>query len=555
MKHLNLSGYSCRPSRQAVSSSSSAGRKNGYSAGAWQIYPLKKIVFTMGEYWSRRVTSFAALLVTPLAVFSAADVPPTKPNIVFILADDLGWADLGCYGSTFYETPNLDRLAQQGIRFTDAYAACSVCSPTRASIMTGKYPARLHLTDWLPGRGDGPAQKLKRPQIQQSLPMEEGTIANALKAAGYQTAFIGKWHLGEAPETWPEHRGFDLNIGGCGHGHPPSYFSPYRFPNLADGPRGEYLNDRLTEEALRFIERSKDKPFFLYLPHYAVHNPMQAKAEVIAKYKVKAASRPAIGPEFITDNGRQVRQVQNHPIYAAMVESLDESVGRVLSKLTELGLDKNTVVIFTSDNGGLSTSEGTPTSNLPLRGGKGWPYEGGVREPLLVKWPGVIPSDSVSREPMISTDYFPTLLEIAGLPAQPERHLDGQSFVSALKGDSLSERPLFWHYPHYSNQGGAPNGAVRVGNFKLIEWYEDMRVELYNLNDDLGEHHDLAVSMPEKTAALRSLLHNWRTQVKAQMPTLNLSYDPNFKPTGQKKKSPSAAVEAVIQPPLALIDD
>ena len=475
--------------------------------------------------------------MAPLVLLQAGEpaAQSKKPNIVFILADDLGWADLGCYGSTFHETPNLDKLAGQGMRFTDAYAACAVCSPTRASIVTGKYPARLHITDWIPGRGEKPEQKLKQPDFQQFLPTDEFTIAKVLKAGGYRTAFIGKWHLGESPSCWPEHQGFDLNIAGCGHGQPPSYFSPYGFPNLTDGPKGEYLNERLTDEALKFIERSKDKPFFLYLPHYAVHTPLQSKAAVIEKYKKKASSLPACGPETFMDNGRKVRQVQNHPVYAAMVESLDESVGRIMDKLTELGLDKNTIVIFTSDNGGLSTSEGSPTSNLPLRGGKGWPYEGGVREPLLVRWPGVTKPGSVCGEPMISTDYFPTFLGMAGFPIHPEGELDGLSLVPVLEGKAIPERPLFWHYPHYSNQGGSPNGVVRLGDYKLIEWYEDMRTELYNLKDDPGEHHDLAASMPGKVDQLRNLLHDWREEVNAQMPSPNPDYNSGEKKSGGKK--------------------
>ena len=488
----------------------------------------------------RSLPLVAILLANSMASLHSG-VSETKPNIVFILADDLGWADLGCYGSTFYETPNLDKLASQGMRFTDAYAACSVCSPTRASIVTGKYPARLHITEWLPGGGDKPAHLLKQPDFQQYLPPDEFTIAKALKEGGYRTAFIGKWHLGESPSCWPEHQGFDLNIAGCGHGHPPSYFSPYDFPNLTDGPKGEYLNDRLTDEALKFIDSAKGKPFFLYLPHYAVHMPLQAKAAVIEKYKVKAAASPASGPETIMDNGSKVRQVQNHPVYAAMAESLDESVGRIMDKLAALGLDKNTIVIFTSDNGGLST-EKAPTSNLPLRAGKGWPYEGGVREPLLVRWPGVIQPGSASSAPMISTDYFPTLLEMAGLPLHPEEHYDGISIVPALKGWRVASRPLFWHYPHYSNQGGSPNGAVRLGEFKLIEWYEDMRTELYNLKDDPGEQHNLASALPEKTTELRNLLHDWRTEVKAQMPEPNPDYNPGVKPPSKEAKEKTAIV-------------
>lgn len=461
----------------------------------------------------------------------------TRTNVVFILADDLGWADTGCYGSTFYQTPNLDRLAKQGMRFTDAYAACNVCTPTRASIMTGKFPARLHITDWLPGRPNRPDQKLNRPKFQMFLPLEEVTLAEALKEGGYQTAFIGKWHLGESTNYWPEHQGFDCNIGGCSLGHPPSYFSPYHIPNLSDGPKGEYLNKRLTDEALRFLESAakNEHPFLLYFAHYAVHTPLQARSEVVEKYQEKAGKLPSTTPEFLTDHGRRVRQVQNHPVYGAMVDSLDESVGRVLNKLKELGMETNTIVIFTSDNGGLSTAEGTPTSNLPLRTGKGWGYEGGVREPLIIRWPGVTESGSVSRGQVISTDYYPTILQMLGLPLRPRQHMDGESIVPLLKGGVLSERPLFWHYPHYSNQGGSPHGAVRLGDYKLIEWYEDMRVELYNLKDDAGEHHDLTGENPSKARELVKLLHDWRRQVKAQMPTPNPNYKADAPSSGAKK--------------------
>jgi arylsulfatase A-like enzyme len=449
-----------------------------------------------------------------------------RPNIIFILADDLGWRDLGCYGSRFYETPHLDRLAAQGMRFTDAYAACNVCSPTRASILCGKYPARLHLTDWLPGRTDRPEQKLKRPPMLGHLPLEEVTIAEALREGGYATAFIGKWHLGNE-NFFPERQGFGVNIGGCDKGHPPSYFSPYQIPRLPDGPKGEYLTDRLTQEAVHFIEGAKTRPFFLYLSHYAVHNPQQAKPALVEKYRTKLAKLPpAAGPEFITDRGRRVRQIQNQPVYAAMLQSLDESVGRIVATLVALQLDQNTIVVFTSDNGGLSTSEGTPTSNLPLRMGKGWNYEGGVREPLLVQWPGVTPAGSICREPIISTDYYPTFLEMAALPARPRQHVDGVSFGALLRGGTRAERPFFWHYPHYSNQGGGPGGAMRLGDFKLIEWFEDSRVELFNVREDEGEQHDLASQLPDKVALLRQRLQNWRKEVGAQMMTPNPGYKP-----------------------------
>ncbi|NDG70896.1 MAG: DUF4976 domain-containing protein [Proteobacteria bacterium] len=465
------------------------------------------------------------LLAACLLVASAglhASPAKEKPNIVFILVDDLGWADLGCYGSSFYETPNLDRLAKEGMRFTDAYAAAPVCSPTRASILTGKYPARLGITDWLPGRKDQPFQKLKRTELKSFLPLEENTLAEAFRDGGYKTAFFGKWHLGDSPEHWPEHQGFDLNLGGCEKGTPPSYFSPYKLPNLPDGPEGEYLTDRLTSETIRFIEQHHEKPFLVYLSHYAVHTPLQAKAALLEKYKAKAAKlSEGESPELISDNGHALRQVQNRPDYAAMVENLDENVGRILKKLIELKLDKNTIVIFTSDNGGLSTAEGSPTSNMPLRAGKGWPYEGGVREPLLVKWPGTTRPGRVCSKPVASPDFFPTLLAMADLPPLPQQHLDGTSFVPELKGADSPERPIFWHYPHYSNQGGSPYGAVRLGDFKLVEWYEDKRVELYDLQNDLGEKHDLATEKPEKAAALLAQLHDWRKSVNAQMPTDN----------------------------------
>lgn len=481
------------------------------------------------------------LLVHPL--LRAADLAnvAVKPNIVFILADDLGWSDLGCYGSKFYETPNIDRLAREGGRFTQAYTASSVCSPTRAAILTGKHPARLHLTDWLPGRPDRPDQKLRRPDIQDFLPLEEFTVAEALKESGYRTGFIGKWHLGESAAYHPEHQGFDLNIGGCKLGHPPSYFSPYGIPTITDGPKGEYLTERLTDEAEKFIEQSVQakEPFFLYLSHYAPHNPLQGKPELVAKYEAKAAQMPAADrPEFTTDRGHKTRQVQNNAAFAAMVESLDDSVGRVLAKLKDLGIEGNTLVIFTSDNGGISTAEEWPTSNYPLRAGKGWPYEGGVRVPFIARWPGVVRPDSTSNERVNSMDFYPTFLQVAGVPMRPEQHLDGGSLMTVLQGGALPERPIFWHYPHYSNQGGDPDSAVRVGDFKLVEYIEDNTVELYNLKDDPGERNDLAQAMPEKTDELRHLLHQWRFDVAAQMPSPNPNYDPNWQPTQQKKPAP-----------------
>jgi len=452
-----------------------------------------------------------------------AAAKPQLPNVIFILADDLGWKDLGCYGSTFYETPNLDSLAKRGMRFTDAYAACCVCSPTRASILTGKYPARLHLTDWLPGKKDSPELKLNRAPLIDHLPLEQTTFATRLQKQGYKTAFMGKWHLG-SKEYFPEHHGFDINIAGCGRGSPPSYFSPYGIPTLKDGPPGEYLTDRLTDEAVNFLKAQTNGPFLLYLSHYAVHVPLQAKPEKMEKYKAKAAALPKVEPEFARLQGGRMRLIQNHAVYASMIESLDESIGRVLKQLDDSGLATNTIVIFTSDNGGLSTAEGSPTSNYPLKAGKGWAYEGGVREPLLVAWPGQTKPGSVCAEPIISTDYFETILQWANVSSQ--QPTDGRSLIPLLKGGHPSQRALFWHYPHYSNQGGRPYGAIRDGDFKLIEWYEDMRVELYNLRKDISEQLDVSAQMPEKVSELRDKLHAWRKSVDAATPTPNPNYSP-----------------------------
>jgi len=476
------------------------------------------------SWFSRSIITGIAGWLLAVSVAHAAD----RPNILFFLVDDLGDMDIGANNpKTFYATPNIDRLAKEGMRFTDAYAACNVCSPTRAAIMTGKYPPRVNITDWLAGRGDRPDQKLKVPKLAEGLALEEFTLAEALQAAGYQTAFIGKWHLGEDSKYFPEHQGFDVNIGGCGRGHPPSYFSPYGIPTLVDGPKGEYLNERLTEEAIKLLAAAakRDQPFFLYFAHYAVHTPLQAKPDRVAFWKERAAQLSP-GPIFEEDRGRRVREVQNHAVYAAMMESLDESIGRVLHQLQVLGLETNTIVIFTSDNGGLSTAEGTPTSNAPLRMGKGWPYEGGVRVPLIVKAPGVTRAGSVSAAQVISMDFYPTLLELAGLPLRPDQHRDGVSFAPALHGQTQSRGPIYWHYPHYSNQGGAPDGAVRDGDWKLIEWYEDFHVELYNLHEDLGERNDLAQRFPERAKELHSKLAAWREQVKAVMPTPNPDYAP-----------------------------
>ncbi len=443
------------------------------------------------------------------ATLKASEAP--RPNVIVIVADDLGWADLGCYGSTFHATPNLDRLARGGMRFTNAYAACPVCSPSRAALMTGKYPARLHLTDWLPGRPDRPSQMLLRPRIRQQLPLEEFTIAEALKLAGYATASIGKWHLG-GPPFWPEHQGFDVNVGGTETGSPPGGYFGFQTPTMTARSPDEYLTDRLADEALAFIERNRNHPFFAYLPHYAVHIPLQAKPGLLARYKAKPVGASA----------------QSNPIYAAMLESLDDAVGRILATLDKYEIADRTVVVFTSDNGGLSVKEGpdTPsTSNAPLRAGKGYLYEGGIRVPLIVRWPGATRPGSVCELPVSGQDLYPTVLDVAGLKPAPGQVIDGESLVRLLEGQGgLKRNALFWHYPHYSNQGGRPGGALRHGDLKLIEHYEDGRRELYDLGRDPGERHDLASERPGDAARLHSLLDDWRQSVGGQMPSPNPDY-------------------------------
>ena len=460
------------------------------------------------------------LLVLCLSILTTSASAKDRPNFVFFLVDDLGYMDIGANNpKTFYETPNVDALAASGMRFTNGYAANPVCSPTRYSIMTGKYPSRGDATNFFSGARGG---RFKPAPLFNRMPLKEVTLAEALKEAGYKTAFLGKWHLGPTEEFWPEHQGFDINIGGHVRGLPRSYFSPYSNPRLKDGPKGEHLTARLTDEAIRLIDENKDEPFLIYLSFYTVHTPLQAPKDLVEKYKRKAekvTAKQEFGPEEqVWPNGRdrRVRILQKHATYAAMVETMDRSVGRVLEHLKELGLDDNTVVCFTGDNGGLSTSEGSPTSNLPLRGGKGWVYEGGIREPFLIRAPGVAKPGSVSDEPVISTDFYPTILELAGIREKPKQHKDGVSLVGVMKNKEGYDRQLFWHYPHYSNQGGFPGGAIRDGDWKLVERYEDGRVHLYNLADDVGERNDVAAEHPDRVKHLRECLHAWYAEVDAK---------------------------------------
>ena len=454
--------------------------------------------------------------------------PAKQPNFVFLLIDDLGWRDLGCFGSSFYETPNIDRLASEAMRFTNAYAACPVCSPTRASIMAGKYPARMDTTDFFGApQPDHPKNKnkpvLPAPYIDK-LPLEEVTIAEALRQADYSTFFAGKWHLGPSEEYWPKRQGFDINKGGWSYGspgRPGRYFVPYGNPRLEDGPKGEHLPDRLATETVKFIKANKNKPFLAYLSFYSVHVPLQSRSDLKQKYTEKK-NKLQLKAKWGDEGERKVRLVQEHAIYAGMVDAMDRACGKVLDALKELDLDDNTVVIFMSDNGGLSTSERHPTSNLPLRAGKGWLYEGGIREPMMIKWPSVTKAGSICDEPVISTDFYPTMLEMAGLEQMPQQHIDGLSLAPLLRGrKSLGREAIYWHYPHYGNQGGFPGSAVRTGDYKLIANYTDGSIELYNLKKDIGEKNNLAEKMPKKAAKLKAMLQKWRNDVDAKMPTPN----------------------------------
>jgi len=477
----------------------------------------------------KRITLLA--IVAGLWTSPAVCGEVTHPNFLFVLVDDLGYMDISPNNpQTFYETPNIQKLADTGMRFPSGYAACPVCSPTRASILIGKYPARMKTTDYFCGKA---AQRLLPAEYLCHLPLEEVTLAESLRKAGYATFFAGKWHLGKQGR-WPEDQGFDINKGGVYQGSVyggMSYFPPYNNPNLPDGPEGEHLTDRLATETVEFIEENRDQPFLAYLSFYAVHTPLMGRKDLVAKYREKAKTIDQKLPRSKMERKRKVRLIQEHAVYAAMVESMDLAVGKVLDALDELGVAENTVVVFFSDNGGLSTSEGHPTSNMPLRAGKGWMYEGGIRVPCIVRAPGVTKPGSICQEPIVSTDFFPTMLDLAGLPSEPERHLDGISIAPLLRNPeaTLDREAIYWHYPHYGNQGGAPSGAIRRGDWKLIEWFEDDSIELFNLTEDMGEQNDLSGEQPAKAAEMLRLLESWRDEVDANMPKEN----PQFKEQGR----------------------
>jgi len=472
-------------------------------------------------------TLLFALAPCPACLHAAETGAASRPNFVLILVDDLGWTDLGCQGSKYYETPHIDALAQQGMRLTDAYAACAVCSPTRASVQTGRYPARLGVTDWIRARfqggiigpdGKNPSgyvggrnHKLLCPENALFMELDEVTLAEALGPASYVSCHVGKWHLGQEAQ-FPEKQGYQFNHGGCDLGQPPGYFDPYKtnrpfyeIPNLPPRKAGEYLTDREADEAAEFIRRHRDKPFFLYMAHYAVHTPIQAKKELTARYRAKK------------------RTNQKNPTYAAMVHSVDESTGKIMAALGEAGVADNTVVIFTSDNGGLLG----PTHNAPLRAGKGWPYEGGIRVPVIVHWPGVVKAASTCDVPVTSVDYFPTILAAAGVAPPAGRALDGEDLMPLLRRTGTLRRDaIYWHFPHYRGRRIPPYSIIREGPWKLIRRYDGKRFELFNLADDLSERVDLSAKMPDRVQRLDAKLTAFLKSAGAKLPKPNPHYQP-----------------------------
>jgi arylsulfatase A-like enzyme len=496
-----------------------------------------------------KIHSLFFILLATVLFSCTKEKTAQKPNVVVIVADDFGWADTGFQGSEFYETPNLDKLASEGTIFTDGYASCGVCSPSRASLLTGRYTPRSGITDWIMGYQAErtpeqlSAYKLLGPQNVYDLPSEETTIAEAMKENGYKTCFVGKWHLGEDSLHYPQYHGFDKNIGGWLKGGPNGsvkgrgYYTPYNNPYLSDGEEGEFLTDRLVDESIEWMNKNQEDPFLLYLSFYVVHTPIHPKPEKVPYYKEKAKSlgidtekQFTKDVEWIQNSPKPAwhwkeRIMQGYPEYAALVESLDENIGRVLEYLKASGLDENTVVVFTSDNGGLSTAEGSPTCNAPLRGGKGWLYEGGIREPFIVKIPGQSQPGQVCKQPVHGIDVYPTVLDACGIKVPNEEEVDGVSLLPLINGGEISRDKLYWHYPHYGGKGDTPAGVIRKGDYKLIEFFETGNVELYNLVDDISESNDLTEKMPELKNELLSDLQQWRKNVGAKMPKENPYYE------------------------------
>lgn len=457
-----------------------------------------------------------------------------RPNILFILADDLGWCDLGADGSSYYESPNLDRLAADGMRFTQGYAACQVCSPSRASILTGKYTPRHGITDYIGARSgaewrrNGRCNKLLPAEYRHALDRSEITFPEVLRRAGYRTFFAGKWHLG-GEGSYPEDHGFEINKGGWEKGGPEGgYFAPWINPKLPPGPDGESLPLRLARETAEFVAAHTEQPFLAYLSFYSVHSPIQTSRDRWEKFRRKAAASAPPEQRFAFDRTLPVRQVQDCPVYAGMIEAMDEAVGIVLDALEANGLAEDTIVCFTSDNGGVSSGDAFASSMLPLRGGKGRQWEGGIREPLYVRAPGVTRPGSTCDVPVSGIDFYPTLLELAGVPAPEAQAVDGVSIVPLLAGKAdagIAGRDLFWHYPHYGNQGGEPSSIIRRGPLKLIHYYEDGRDELYDLEADPGERRDIFADHTALGESMRRCLDAWLAEVGARFPVADQEYD------------------------------
>ena len=472
---------------------------------------------------------FALLLIAPLSILAK------QPNVLFILVDDLGAMDLTNEGSTFYETPNIDRIATEGMKFTRGYAACQVCSPSRASILTGKYPTNHGITQYIGGpsgvghRNKGRHDSHLPPEYERNLRASEITLAEAMRDAGYKTFFAGKWHLG-SKGSWPTDHGFEINEGGWDVGTPKGgFFSPYINPNLKDGPKGESLTIRLGQETANFIESQKNsnQPFLAYLSFYTVHAPIQTSEALYKKYRAKAKKMglDKVKERYLFDRRLNVRQTQDNPIYAGMMEQLDQSVGIVLQKLDELGIADKTIVCFTSDNGGVSSGDAYATSNLPLRGGKGRQWEGGIREPYYLKAPGVSKAGTKTDILASGIDWYPTILDLCAIEIPKAQKVDGVSLVPALKQQSIADRPLYWHYPSYGNQGGEPSSIIMQGDWKLIHYHEDGRDELYDLDNDIGEQNDKADKHPQKAKEMRAQLDQWLKQTKATFPTPDPLFD------------------------------
>jgi arylsulfatase A-like enzyme len=471
------------------------------------------------------------VVMITLSCQEVMSISKKKPNVLFILADDLGYTDLSCMGSKYYETPNIDRIFREGMVFTNGYAACQVSSPSRASILTGKFPVRHGITDWIGAKAGESWREMKRytkllpPEYVHNLSSSYITLPEALKEGGYKTFFAGKWHLG-SKGSWPENHGFDINKGGWDAGSPiGGYFAPWVNPTLPNGHDGEELSMRLAKETINFIKENKDTTFFAFLSFYAVHAPLETTQEKWSKYRDKAEKIGIAKTGFKMGHFLPMRQVQDHPIYAGLIETMDDAIGIVLNALDDLKLAENTIVIFTSDNGGVVSGDAYSTSNKPLKGGKGYQFEGGILVPYFVKVPWLNIAGKKSSVPVTGTDFYPTLLQLVGLRLKPEEHNDGMSLLPLLKGGMIPERPLIWHYPHYSNQGGDPTSIIRRGKWKLIHYYEDGHEELYNLETDLEEDSDISLLHPKLTKQLSKQLFDFLYKVGAKFPQKNSLYN------------------------------